>query len=213
MKEIDLIYILPLTLLCLFGILCVCRILKKWQVFVCSIGILFFAIIVYKKPVEIAVKKINAEERMKREKEKMEEIKYLKEIDETNPELTNKLLKKTQALVYTEIKENDVLEFSKNKNKVKKVWIESESKGFVFDDKTGFYISWDNSTNKLSNFYISFKNKAGSLVLNFQSNNFICKFDRKISFKTAEAKKILEEIYEGKSFEEVCTGNENKIKI
>lgn len=213
MKEIDLIYILPLIFLIFFGILYISGTFKRWQMFICLVGVSLFAIVVYKKPVEITAKKIISEKRLEKEKEKSEEIKYLKEIDETNPELTNRLLKKTQSLVYTEIKENDVLEFSKNKNKVKKVWIESESKGFVFDDKTGFYISWDNSTNKLSNFYISFKSKAGSLVLNFQSNNFICKFDRKISFKTAEAKKILEEIYDGKSFEEVCTGNENKIKI
>ena len=68
MKEIDTIYIWPLILSCSLGILCVCRNLKKWQLFLCNIGILAFAIFVYKKPVEITVKEIVAEHKMKKEK-------------------------------------------------------------------------------------------------------------------------------------------------
>lgn len=98
MKEVDTIYIWPLILSCLLGILIFFGVLKKWQFLVCSVGILFFAIAIYKKPVETAIKEIVAEQKMKKEKEKLEEIKRLKEIDEANPKLTNRLLKKTQAL-------------------------------------------------------------------------------------------------------------------
>ena len=58
---------------------------------------------------------------MKKEKEKLQKIKHLKEIDETNPELTNRLLKKTQALASVELVKGDIVEFNSKQNKIEEV--------------------------------------------------------------------------------------------
>lgn len=225
MKEIDIIYIWPLILSCSLGILCVCRNLKKWQLFLCNIGILAFAIFVYKKPVEITVKEIVAEHKMKKEKEKLEEIKRLKEIDETNPELTNRLLKKTQALASVELVKGDIVEFNRKQNKVEevsdeKIDFDSEQigKDIKFEDETKLFISWKNSINKLSNFYIGYKNDKCFFDLNFRNNNFSRKIkdgDNEIETKldVVKAKEVLEKIYSGSSENEICEVASKKIKL
>ena len=164
MKEIDLIYILPLIFLIFFGILYISGTFKRWQMFICLVGISLFAIVVYKKPVEITAKKIIAEEKMKKEKEKLEEIKRLKEIDEANPELTNRLLKKTQALVSVKLIKGDIVEFNGKQNKVEEISEENInldwkqiSKNIKFEDETKLIISYKISINKLSNFYYIFR--------------------------------------------------------
>ena len=147
MKEIDIIYIWPSILLMFFGILYVSGTFKKWQAFICLTGILFFAVIIYKKPVETAIKEIVAEQKMKKEKEKLQEIKRLKEIDKTNPELTNRLLKKTQALVSVKLIKGDIVEFNGKQNKVEEISEENInldwkqiSKNIKFEDETKLII-------------------------------------------------------------------------
>ena len=153
--------------------------LKKWQLFLCNIGILAFAIFVCKKPVEITVKEIVAEIKLKNQKEKMEEIKRLKEIDEANPELTNRLLKKTKALASVKLIKGDIVEFNGKQNKVEEISEENInldwkqiSKNIKFEDETKLFISYKISINKLSNFYIFYKNDKCFFDLNFQNNDF-----------------------------------------
>ena len=225
MKEIDTIYTWPLILSCLLGILVFFGILKKWQFFVCSVGILFFAIAIYKKPVEIAIKKIIAEERLKKEKEKTEEIKRLKEIDEVNPELTNRLLKKTQALASVELIKGDIVEFNSKQNKIEEISYEKidldskqTGKDIKFENETEILIFWKNSINKLSNFYIAYENDKCFLILNFQGNNFSRKIkdgdnEIKTKFNVIKAKEALEKIYSGASENEICEVASKKIKL
>jgi len=225
MKEADIIYIYPLMLLSLLGFLCSCGILKRWQAFVCSVGILFFAIAIYKKPFETAIEEIVAEQKMKKEKEKSEEIKRLKEIDETNPELTNRLLKKTQALASVELIKGDIVEFNSKQNKVEeisdeKIDFDSEQigKDIKFENETEILISWKNSIKKLSNFYIAYENDKCFFVLNFQDNNFSRKIkdgddEIKIKLDVVKAKEVLEKIYSGAPENEICEVASKKIKI
>lgn len=226
MKEVDTIYIWPLILSCSLGILCICRNLKKWQFFVCSVGILFFAIAIYKKPVETAIKEIVTEQKMKKEKEKLQKIKHLKEIDETNPELTNRLLKKTQALASVELVKGDIVEFNSKQNKIEEVSYyekidfnsEQIGKDIKFENKTEILISWKNSIKKLSNFYIAYENDKCFLILNFQGNNFSRKIkdgDNEIEtkFNVIKAKEVLEKIYNGVSENEICEVASKKIKL
>ena len=225
MKEIDTIYIWPLILSCSLGILIFCGVLKKWQFLVCSVGILFFAIAIYKKPVETAIKEIVAEQKMEKEKEKLQEIKRLKEIDEVNPELTNRLLKKTQALASVELIKGDIVEFDSKQNKVEEVsdeninfdW-EQINKNIKFEGETKLFISWKNSINKLSNFYIVYKNDKCFFDLNFRNNNFSRKIkdgDNEIETKldVVKAKEVLEKIYSGASENEICEVASKKIKL
>ena len=226
MKEVDTIYAYLLILSSLLGLLCLCGNLKKWQFFLCSIGILFFAIAIYKKPVETAIKEIVAEQKMKKEKEKLEEIKRLKEIDETNPELTNRLLKKTQALASVELAKGDIVEFNSKQNKIEevssyeKINFNSEQIGenIKFENETEILISWKNSVKKLSNFYITYENDKCFLILNFQDNNFFRKIkdgDNEIEtkFDVVKAKEALEKIYSGASENEICEVASKKIKL
>ena len=226
MKEIDTIYAYPLILSSLLGLLCLCGNLKKWQFFVCSVGILFFAIAIYKKPVETAIKEIVAEQKMKKEKEKLQEIKRLKEIDEVNPELTNRLLKKTQALASVELIKGDIVEFNSKQNKIEevssyeKIEFNSEQigKDIKFENETEILISWKNSIKKLSNFYIAYENDKCFLILNFQDNNFSRKIkdgDNEIKTKlnVIKAKEALEKIYSGASENEICEVTSKKIKL
>lgn len=225
MKEVDTIYIWPLILSCSLGILCVCRNLKKWQLFLCKIGILAFAIFVYKKPVEITVKEIVAEHKMKKEKEKLEEIKRLKEIDEANPELTNRLLKKTQALASVKLIKGDIVEFNGKQNKVEEISEENInldwkqiSKNIKFEDETKLIISYKISINKLSNFYIFYKNDKCFFDLNFQNNDFSRKIkddddEVETKFDAFKAKETLEKIYSGASANEICEVASKKIKL
>lgn len=226
MKESDIIYVYPLMLLSLLGFLCSCGILKRWQAFACSVGILFFAIVIYKKPIEIAIKETVTEQKMKKEKEKMEEIKRLKEIDETNPELTNRLLKKTQALASVELVKGDIVEFNNKQNKIEEVSYyekidfnsEQIGKDIKFENKTEILISWKNSIKKLSNFYIAYENDKCFLILNFQGNNFSRKIkdgDNEIEtkFNVIKAKEVLEKIYNGVSENEICEVASKKIKL
>ena len=227
MKEVDTIYIWPLTSLMFFGILYVSGIFKKWQAFVCSVGILFFAIAIYKKPVETAIKEIVTEQKIKKEKEKLQEIKRLKEIDETNPELTNRLLKKTQALASVELVKGDIVEFNGKPNKVEEVSdekidfdfdLEQISKDIKFENETELFISWKNSIKKLSNFYIIYKNDKCFLTLKFQNNNFSRKIkdsnnEIETKFDVVKAKEALEKIYSGASENEICEVASKKIKL
>jgi lipoprotein len=225
MKEADIIYIYPLMLLSLLGFLCSCGILKRWQAFVCSVGILFFAIAIYKKPVETAIKEIVAEQKIKKEKEKLQEIKRLKEIDEVNPELTNRLLKKTQALASVELIKGDIVEFNSKQNKIEeisdeKIDLDSKQTGkdIKFENETEILIFWKNSINKLSNFYIAYENDKCFLILNFQGNNFSRKIkdgdnEIKTKFNVIKAKEALEKIYSGASENEICEVASKKIKL
>ena len=225
MKEIDLIYILPLIFLIFFGILYISGTFKRWQMFICLVGISLFAIVVYKKPVEITAKKIIAEEKMKKEKEKLEEIKRLKEIDEANPELTNRLLKKTQALVSVKLIKGDIVEFNGKQNKVEEISEENInldwkqiSKNIKFEDETKLIISYKISINKLSNFYIFYKNDKCFFDLNFQNNDFSRKIkddddEVETKFDAFKAKETLEKIYSGASANEICEVASNKIKL
>lgn len=225
MKEIDTIYAYPLILSSLLGLLCLCGKIKKWQFFACSVGILFFAVILYKKPVETAIKEIVAEQKIKKEKEKLETIKRLKEIDETNPELTNRLLKKTQALASVELIKGDIVEFNSKQNKVEEVSderidfdVEQISKDIKFENETEILISWKNSINKLSNFYIVYKNNKCFLNLNFRDNNFFRKIkdgddEIKTKLDVVKAKEALEKIYSGASENEICEVASKKIKL
>lgn len=225
MKEIDTIYAYPLILSSLLGLLCLCGNLKKWQFFVCSVGILFFAIAIYKKPVETAIKEIVTEQKIKKEKEKLQEIKRLKEIDEVNPELTNRLLKKTQALASVELVKDDIVEFNGKPNKVEEVSFEKLDfdteqiiENIKFENKTEILISWENLTNKLSNFYIGYKNDKCFLNLSFQGNKFFRKIkdgDEEIetNFDVVKAKEVLEKIYSGVSENEICEVASKKIKL
>ena len=225
MKEVDTIYIWPLILSCLLGILIFFGVLKKWQFLVCSVGILFFAIAIYKKPVETAIKEIVAEQKMKKEKEKLEEIKRLKEIDEANPELTNRLLKKTQALVSVKLIKGDIVEFNGKQNKVEEIsegninldW-KQISKNIKFEDETKLIISYKISINKLSNFYIFYKNDKCFFDLNFQNNDFSRKIkddddEVETKFDAVKAKETLEKIYSGASANEICEVASKKIKL
>lgn len=225
MKEIDTIYAYPLILSSLLGLLCLCGKIKKWQFFACSVGILFFAVILYKKPIETAIKEIVAEQKIKKEKEKLQEIKRLKEIDETNPELTNRLLKKTQALASVELVKGDIVEFNSKQNKIEEISdekIDLDSKQTVkdikFENETEILISWKNSINKLSNFYIAYENDKCFLILNFQGNNFSRKIkdgdnEIKTKFNVIKAKEALEKIYSGVSENEICEVASKKIKL
>ena len=225
MKEVDTIYIWPLILSCLLGILIFFGVLKKWQFLVCSVGILFFAIAIYKKPVETAIKEIVAEQKMKKEKEKLEEIKRLKEIDEANPELTNRLLKKTQALVSVKLIKGDIVEFNGKQNKVEEISGENInldwkqiSKNIKFEDETKLIISYKISINKLSNFYIFYKNDKCFFDLNFQNNDFSRKIkddddEVETKFDAVKAKETLEKIYSGASANEICEVASKKIKL
>lgn len=225
MKEVDTIYIWPLILSCLLGILIFFGVLKKWQFLVCSVGILFFAIAIYKKPVETAIKEIVAEQKMKKEKEKLEEIKRLKEIDEANPKLTNRLLKKTQALVSVKLIKGDIVEFNGKQNKVEEISEENInldwkqiSKNIKFEDETKLIISYKISINKLSNFYIFYKNNKCFFVLNFQNNDFSRKIkddddEVETKFDAVKAKETLEKIYSGASANEICEVASKKIKL
>ena len=226
MKEVDTIYIWPLILLMFFGILYVSGTFKKWQTFLCLVGISFFAIVVYKKPATITVKKIIAEKKLKKEKEKTEEIKRLKEIDEVNPELTNRLLKKTQALASVELIKGDIVEFNSKQNKIEevssyeKIDFNSEQigKDIKFENETEILISWKNSINKLSNFYIAYENDKCFLILNFQNNNFSRKIkdgddEIKTELDVVKAKEVLEKIYSGASENEICEVASKKIKL
>lgn len=225
MKEVDTIYIWPLILSCLLGILIFFGVLKKWQFLVCSVGILFFAIAIYKKPVETAIKEIVAEQKMKKEKEKLEEIKRLKEIDEANPELTNRLLKKTQALVSVKLIKGDIVEFNGKQNKVEEISEENInldwkqiSKNIKFEDETKLIISYKISINKLSNFYIFYKNDKCFFDLNFQNNDFSRKIkddddEVETKFDVVKAKETLEKIYSGASANEICEVASKKIKL
>lgn len=225
MKEIDLIYILPLIFLIFFGILYISGTFKRWQMFICLVGISLFAIVVYKKPVEITAKKIIAEEKMKKEKEKLEEIKRLKEIDEANPELTNRLLKKTQALVSVKLIKGDIVEFNGKQNKVEEISEENInldwkqiSKNIKFEDETKLIISYKISINKLSNFYIFYKNDKCFFDLNFQNNDFSRKIkddddEVETKFDAVKAKETLEKIYSGVSANEICEVASKKIKL
>jgi len=225
MKEVDTIYIWPLILSCLLGILIFFGVLKKWQFLVCSVGILFFAIAIYKKPVETAIKEIVAEQKMKKEKEKLEEIKRLKEIDEANPELTNRLLKKTQALVSVKLIKGDIVEFNGKQNKVEEISEENInldwkqiSKNIKFEDETKLIISYKISINKLSNFYIFYKNDKCFFDLNFQNNDFSRKIkddddEVETKFDAVKAKETLEKIYSGASANEICEVASKKIKL
>ena len=225
MKEIDTIYAYPLILSSLLGLLCLCGNLKKWQFFVCSVGILFFAIAIYKKPVETVIKEIVTEQKMKKEKEKLQEIKRLKEIDETNPELTNRLLKKTQALASVELIKGDIVEFNSKQNKIEeisdeKIDLDSKQTGkdIKFENETEILIFWKNSINKLSNFYIAYENDKCFLILSFQGNNFSRKIkdgdnEIKTKFNVIKAKEALEKIYSGASENEICEVASKKIKL
>jgi lipoprotein len=225
MKEVDTIYIWPLILSCLLGILIFFGVLKKWQFLVCSVGILFFAIAIYKKPVETAIKEIVAEQKMKKEKEKLEEIKRLKEIDEANPKLTNRLLKKTQALVSVKLIKGDIVEFNGKQNKVEEISEENInldwkqiSKNIKFEDETKLIISYKISINKLSNFYIFYKNDKCFFDLNFQNNDFSRKIkddddEVETKFDAVKAKETLEKIYSGASANEICEVASKKIKL
>lgn len=225
MKEVDTIYIWPLILSCLLEILIFFGVLKKWQFLVCSVGILFFAIAIYKKPVETAIKEIVAEQKMKKEKEKLEEIKRLKEIDEANPELTNRLLKKTQALVSVKLIKGDIVEFNGKQNKVEEISEENInldwkqiSKNIKFEDETKLIISYKISINKLSNFYIFYKNDKCFFDLNFQNNDFSRKIkddddEMETKFDAVKAKETLEKIYSGASANEICEVASKKIKL
>lgn len=225
MKEVDTIYIWPLILSCLLEILIFFGVLKKWQFLVCSVGILFFAIAIYKKPVETAIKEIVAEQKMKKEKEKLEEIKRLKEIDEANPELTNRLLKKTQALVSVKLIKGDIVEFNGKQNKVEEISEENInldwkqiSKNIKFEDETKLIISYKISINKLSNFYIFYKNDKCFFDLNFQNNDFSRKIkddddEVETKFDAVKAKETLEKIYSGASANEICEVASKKIKL
>ena len=225
MKEIDTIYAYPLILSSLLGLLCLCGNLKKWQFFVCSVGILFFAIAIYKKPVETVIKEIVTEQKMKKEKEKLQEIKRLKEIDETNPELTNRLLKKTQALASVELIKGDIVEFNSKQNKIEeisdeKIDLDSKQTGkdIKFENETEILIFWKNSINKLSNFYIAYENDKCFLILSFQGNNFSRKIkdgdnEIKTKFNVIKAKEALEKIYSGASDNEICEVASKKIKL
>ena len=225
MKEIDTIYIWPLILSCSLGILIFCGVLKKWQFLVCSVGILFFAIAIYKKPVETAIKEIVAEQKMEKEKEKLQEIKRLKEIDEVNPELTNRLLKKTQALASVELIKGDIVEFNSKQNKIEEISYEKidldskqTGKDIKFENETEILIFWKNSINKLSNFYIAYENDKCFLILNFQGNNFSRKIkdgdnEIKTKFNVIKAKEALEKIYSGASENEICEVASKKIKL
>ncbi len=225
MKEIDLIYILPLILLIFFGILYIFGTFKKWQMFICLVGISLFAIVVYKNPVEITAKKIIAEEKKKKEKEKLEEIKRLKEIDEVNPELTNRLLKKTQALASVKLIKGDIVEFNGKQNKVEEISEENInldwkqiSKNIKFEDETKLIISYKISINKLSNFYIFYKNDKCFFDLNFQNNDFSRKIkddddEAETKFDAFKAKETLEKIYSGASANEICEVASKKIKL
>jgi lipoprotein len=225
MKEVDTIYIWPLILSCLLGILIFFGVLKKWQFLVCSVGILFFAIAIYKKPVETAIKEIVAEQKMKKEKEKLEEIKRLKEIDEANPKLTNRLLKKTQVLVSIKLIKGDIVEFNGKQNKVEEISEENInldwkqiSKNIKFEDETKLIISYKISINKLSNFYIFYKNDKCFFDLNFQNNDFSRKIkddddEVETKFDAVKAKETLEKIYSGASANEICEVASKKIKL
>ena len=225
MKEVDTIYIWPLILSCLLGILIFFGVLKKWQFLVCSVGILFFAIAIYKKPVETAIKEIVAEQKMKKEKEKLEEIKRLKEIDEANPKLTNWLLKKTQVLVSVKLIKGDIVEFNGKQNKVEEISEENInldwkqiSKNIKFEDETKLIISYKISINKLSNFYIFYKNDKCFFDLNFQNNDFSRKIkddddEVETKFDAVKAKETLEKIYSGASANEICEVASKKIKL
>jgi lipoprotein len=225
MKEVDTIYIWPLILSCLLGILIFFGVLKKWQFLVCSVGILFFAIAIYKKPVETAIKEIVAEQKMKKEKEKLEEIKRLKEIDEANPKLTNRLLKKTQVLVSVKLIKGDIVEFNGKQNKVEEISEENInldwkqiSKNIKFEDETKLIISYKISINKLSNFYIFYKNDKCFFDLNFQNNDFSRKIkddddEVETKFDAVKAKETLEKIYSGASANEICEVASKKIKL
>lgn len=225
MKEIDIIYIWPSILLMFFGILYVSGTFKKWQAFICLTGILFFAVIIYKKPVETAIKEIVAEQKMKKEKEKLQEIKRLKEIDKTNPELTNRLLKKTQALVSVKLIKGDIVEFNGKQNKVEEISEENInldwkqiSKNIKFEDETKLIISYKISINKLSNFYIFYKNDKCFFDLNFQNNDFSRKIkddddEVETKFDAVKAKETLEKIYSGASANEICEVASKKIKL
>ena len=225
MKEVDTIYIWPLILLCLLEILIFFGVLKKWQFLVCSVGILFFAIAIYKKPVETAIKEIVAEQKMEKEKEKLQEIKRLKEIDEVNPELTNRLLKKTQALASVKLIKGDIVEFNGKQNKVEEISEENInldwkqiSKNIKFEDETKLIISYKISINKLSNFYIFYKNDKCFFDLNFQNNDFSRKIkddddEVETKFDAVKAKETLEKIYSGASANEICEVASKKIKL
>lgn len=225
MKEVDTIYIWLLILSCLLGILIFFGVLKKWQFLVCSVGILFFAIAIYKKPVETAIKEIVAEQKMKKEKEKLEEIKRLKEIDEANPKLTNRLLKKTQVLVSVKLIKGDIVEFNGKQNKVEEISEENInldwkqiSKNIKFEDETKLIISYKISINKLSNFYIFYKNDKCFFDLNFQNNDFSRKIkddddEVETKFDAVKAKETLEKIYSGASANEICEVASKKIKL
>ena len=214
-----------MILSCLLGILIFFGVLKKWQFLVCSVGILFFAIAIYKKPVETAIKEIVAEQKMKKEKEKLEEIKRLKEIDEANPELTNRLLKKTQALVSVKLIKGDIVEFNGKQNKVEEISEENInldwkqiSKNIKFEDETKLIISYKISINKLSNFYIFYKNDKCFFDLNFQNNDFSRKIkddddEVETKFDAVKAKETLEKIYSGASANEICEVASKKIKL
>ena len=225
MKEVDTIYIWPLILSCLLGILIFFGVLKKWQFLVCSVGILFFAIAIYKKPVETAIKEIVTEQKMKKEKEKLQEIKRLKEIDEVNPELTNRLLKKTQALASVKLIKGDIVEFNGKQNKVEEISEENInldwkqiSKNIKFEDETKLIISYKISINKLSNFYIFYKNDKCFFDLNFQNNDFSRKIkddddEVETKFDAFKAKETLEKIYSGASANEICEVASKNIKL
>ena len=214
-----------MILSCLLGILIFFGVLKKWQFLVCSVGILFFAIAIYKKPVETAIKEIVAEQKMKKEKEKLEEIKRLKEIDEANPKLTNRLLKKTQALVSVKLIKGDIVEFNGKQNKVEEISEENInldwkqiSKNIKFEDETKLIISYKISINKLSNFYIFYKNDKCFFDLNFQNNDFSRKIkddddEVETKFDAVKAKETLEKIYSGASANEICEVASKKIKL